>query len=108
CQKCGHSYTETVEALGHDFGSWETVRSADCFRDGQEIRSCSRCEATETRVIPANSENCPSKAFSDLDTGRWYHAYTDYAIEKGLMQGVGNGRFRPEGSLTRGMLVTTL
>ncbi|MFR3468936.1 MAG: S8 family serine peptidase [Oscillospiraceae bacterium] len=108
CQKCGHSYTETVEALGHDFGSWETVRSADCFRDGQEIRSCSRCEATETRVIPANSENCPSKAFSDLDTGRWYHAYTDYAIEKGLMQGVGNGRFRPEGTLTRGMLVTTL
>ena len=51
---------------------------------------------------------CPSEAFQDLDTGRWYHEYTDYVIAKGLMNGMDETHFAPEGSLTRGMLVTAL
>ncbi len=53
-------------------------------------------------------EDCPSGACSDLDTGAWYHPYTDFVLESGLMQGVGGGRFSPNNSLTRGQLVTTL
>ncbi len=55
-----------------------------------------------------HDETCPSKAFSDLDTGRWYHEYTDHVIESGLMKGMGEGRFSPNTALTRGQLVTTL
>lgn len=55
-----------------------------------------------------HEETCPSKAFSDLDTGCWYHEYTDYVIENGMMKGVGEGRFSPSTTLTRGQLVTTL
>lgn len=55
-----------------------------------------------------HDETCPSKAFSDLDTGRWYHEYTDHVIENGIMKGMGEGCFSPNTALTRGQLVTTL
>ena len=51
---------------------------------------------------------CPSEAFVDLDPNRWYHAYTDYVIANGLMNGVEETRFAPNASITRGQLVTTL
>ena len=41
---------------------------------------------------------CPSEAFQDLDTGRWYHEYTDYVIAKGLMNGMDETHFCPEGA----------
>ena len=51
---------------------------------------------------------CPSKAYSDLDTNAWYHEATDYVLLSGLMNGVDNGRFDPNGSTTRAMIVTIL
>ncbi len=49
-----------------------------------------------------------SAGFSDVDSGAWYAGAVDYMREHGLMEGVGEGRFDPEGSLTRAMLVTVL
>ena len=46
--------------------------------------------------------------FSDLKTGRWYEAGVSFALKNGLMNGVGGGKFDPDGSVTRGMLVTIL
>lgn len=60
------------------------------------------------RNVCDGKTDCPSAAFSDLDTGKWYHEYTDYVLEKGLMKGMGDGIFAPEGSVTRGMMVTML
>ena len=84
------------------------AKEATCTEDGytgDEV--CTVCGETvkEGQVIPAN---CPSKAFADLNTDRWYHEYTDYVIAKGLMNGMDETHFAPEGSLTRGQLVTTL
>ncbi len=52
-------------------------------------------------------DNCPSRAFPDLDVTAWYHEYTDYVIETKLMQGSG-GLFKPNGTLTRAEMVTVL
>ena len=52
--------------------------------------------------------NCLSKAFSDLDTSLWYHEATDYVLENGLMNGVGNNLFDPNGTTSRAMIVTIL
>ena len=52
--------------------------------------------------------NCPCDDYNDLSSEQWYHAGVDYALENGLMNGVGGGRFDPDGSLTRAMLVTIL
>lgn len=47
-------------------------------------------------------------AFSDAPRNAWYAESVDYAVRNGLMNGVGNGKFDPEGSMTRAMLVTVL
>lgn len=52
-------------------------------------------------------ESCPSGAYEDLNADAWYHEYTDYVIEKGIMVGDGK-RFTPNAGMTRGMLVQTL
>ena len=52
--------------------------------------------------------DCPSAAYSDLSTSAWYHTAVDYALNHGMMSGVGEGRFDPDGSLSRAMLVQIL
>ena len=46
--------------------------------------------------------------FSDVEDGRWSASSIENAVKKGYMKGVGNGRFDPEGSLTRAMVATVL
>ena len=52
--------------------------------------------------------DCPSRAFSDLDTGKWYHEAVDYVLEAGLMDGCGGGLFRPDAAVTRAQLAQLL
>ena len=109
CEDCGETLsTEVIPATGHSFGDWTVTKEATCFEDGEETRTCSVCEYVETRPIFANSDHCPSKAFSDLDAKAWYHEGVDYALMNGLMNGVGGGKFDPDGQLTRAQLVTVL
>ncbi|MFR8332250.1 MAG: S-layer homology domain-containing protein [Oscillospiraceae bacterium] len=53
-------------------------------------------------------EDCPSRAFADLNPAVWYHPYTDYVISHGLMKGMDATTFGPYKSMTRAMMVTTL
>lgn len=109
CEDCGETIsTEVIPATGHSFGDWTVTKEATCFEDGEESRTCPVCKYVETRPIFANSDNCPSKAFSDLDAKAWYHEGVDYALTNGLMNGVGGGKFEPDGQLTRAQLVTVL
>ena len=109
CEDCGETIsTEVIPATGHSFGEWTVTKEATCFEDGEESRTCSVCKYVETRPIFANSDNCPSKAFTDLDADAWYHEGVDYALTNGLMNGVGSGKFEPDGQLTRAQLVTVL
>lgn len=39
-------------------------------------------------------------AFFDVDPEAWYAPYIDVCVEAGVMEGVGDGRFAPEGELT--------
>lgn len=51
--KCGDSYVGNyTDALGHDFGEWETVQEATETETGLAKRSCKRCKEEETKVIP--------------------------------------------------------
>ena len=109
CEDCGETIsTEVIPAKGHSFGDWTVTKEATCFEDGEESRTCPVCKYVETRPIFANSDNCPSKAFTDLDAKAWYHEGVDYALTNSLMNGVGSGRFEPDGQLTRAQLVTVL
>ena len=97
-----------VKPHEHTWGDWTVTKEADCFHDGLKTRTCTGCGETEVTIIPANSENCPSKSFTDLDAKRWYHQGVDYALSHGIMEGMSGSLFQPDGILTRGQLVTML
>ena len=64
---------------------------------------------TVRAVFTAPEEtDCPSRAFSDLDTGAWYHEAVDHALRNGLMGGYGNGLFGPDNVLTRAQFAQIL
>ena len=90
CTACGDSYEGMfVEALGH------------AYRDG----ACTRCGAKDPNFRP--DEPKPVE-FLDVSAKAWYKNAVDYAVSNELMNGVGDGRFDPDGSMTRAMLVTVL
>ena len=51
---------------------------------------------------------CGCLCFADTPTSAWYYSSVAYAVENGLMNGMGNNLFQPDGSMTRAQLVTVL
>ena len=54
------------------------------------------------------ADNCPSVSYGDVNTALWYHEAIDYVILNGLMNGIGDGKFNPNGNLSRAMMWTIL
>ncbi len=50
----------------------------------------------------------PANGFSDVSRGAWYAEAVDFVKASGLMNGVGNNRFDPNGTVTRAMVITVL
>ncbi len=50
----------------------------------------------------------PQNDFTDVPRDKWYAEAVDFAEASGLMNGVGENKFDPEGSVTRAMVVTVL
>ena len=51
---CGQTVTETIPALGHDWGEWKVTKEAGPGVKGEETRVCARdASHIETRPIPA-------------------------------------------------------
>ena len=46
--------------------------------------------------------------YDDVAEASWYAGAVGYVTEKGLMAGTGNGRFSPDGLITRATAVTVL
>ena len=51
---------------------------------------------------------CPLTKFKDLKPSAWYHDGIHYCLERGMMNGVGDDKFSPNGNTSRAMLVTIL
>ncbi|MBR6914820.1 MAG: S-layer homology domain-containing protein, partial [Clostridia bacterium] len=56
-------------------------------------------------AVPALAENAP---FVDVAKDRWSRGAIEYVFSRGVMRGVGGGRFDPVGTTTRAMVVTVL
>ena len=89
CAVCGTVIVaqKAVPALGHS------------YKDGV----CTVCGAKDPDAQPAEPV-----IFTDVAEKAWYHDAVEYAVTNGLMKGVGGGKFDPEGTMTRAMLVTVL
>ena len=108
---CGYSYVSDIQnPTGHSY-ELVNVKEVTCNADGytgDEV--CSVCGDVKSvgEVIPAGSNDCPAKAFTDLNCSRWYHESVVFALENGLMKGMDATTFAPDGTATRGQVVTIL
>lgn len=112
CSRCDVAETEAIPALGHKWDDGVVTTEPTATKDGVKTFTCTVCGETKTEAIPATGvcdggESCPSRSFSDVQ-GHWGHLSIDYCVKNGLMNGMGNGKFDPEGTLTRAMLATIL
>ena len=57
--------------------------------------------------LPFNPD-AGKNTFTDVAGNAWYASAVNYAVDKGLMNGTGEGKFSPEADTTRGMIVTIL
>lgn len=100
CERCGETKTEPIAATGEPElppdpigGDDEPDEKPD---ENPEEKPCDGGEA------------CPSAQFTDISPKEWYHLSVDYVVTHNLMEGVGGGKFDPEGTMNRAMLVTVL
>lgn len=59
---CGHTYSEEIPAIGHNWGEWIITAPALLEKDGTETRTCTVCSATDTKVT---KENAVENSFAD-------------------------------------------
>lgn len=115
CVDCGAKLATgtAIPAKGHSFGAWTVTKPATETEKGVETRTCTVCGATENRDIPVLDgtdpayDVCHFTDFSDCKSA-WYHEAVDFTVEEGLMEGIGDGKFDPNGRMTRAMIVTVL
>ena len=89
---CGESYKDAyTDALGHN------------YKNG----ICTRCGAKDPSYKP-DDKPVETIEFSDVSPAAWYAGAVDYAVSNKLMNGMGGGKFEPNGRMTRAMLVTVL
>ncbi len=96
---------------GFEFGGWyidsELTTEYD-FEASVDENIVLYAKWTQNESEQGEGGSCPSLAFTDLDVTEWYHVDTDYVLSTGLMNGMGDNIFAPDGDLTRAMLVTVL
>ncbi len=53
------------------------------------------------RLAGADVSACKTSSFSDVAEGKYYQPYVEWAYKKGIVSGIGNGKFAPERAVTR-------
>ena len=120
CTVCGDTYRDSYVARTEHHYYTAEVCSASCTEEGYVLMVCSSCgDRYRDQIVPALGHQYAdgfcircgaedSLGFSDVSANAWYASAVQYAVEHGLMAGVGNNRFGPEEPMTRAMLVTVL
>ena len=65
-------------------------------------------EPTPDEDAEDESETVEPIVFEDVVEDTWYAESVDYVVEKGYMEGTGNGQFSPNEKVTRGMIMQIL
>ena len=86
----------------------DVVEQTELVEAVEEATGDSEPPVEEPVLVTAMPISAPIVSeFSDV-TGHWAAAAIDFVVRLGLFTGVGDGKFDPNGVLTRGMLVTVL
>lgn len=115
---------------GYRFGGWKitkintketdsgsVVNAKTVVQDNLELTalwvSPDGSPADDNSTTDNNSGGSPDEPitvlpFTDVSESAWYRKSVEFVYEKGLMNGTDDTAFNPEGTMTRGMLVTVL
>lgn len=110
CADCGTLVEKgsVIAATGHSFGEWVITKPATATVKGEQQRTCAICGYVESQEIDAlGYQKCYVVSFDDCGNS-WYHEAIDFAVANGLMDGVADTKFDPDGTMTRAMVVTVL
>lgn len=66
------------------------------------------CAVLLLGIFPVSSLAADSNPFKDVKAADWFYDGVQYAYAHGMMTGTGNGKFSPNVTTTRGMIVTIL
>ena len=77
------------------------------FRAAGQI-SREEAAAMLIRALGTETSDHSPPTFPDVPGGRWSYAYIEEAASLGIMEGYPNGRFSPQGNMTRAELATVL
>ena len=94
-------------ALGHRWNDGEVTTRPTASKPGERTYTCLRCGAVKYETIPATGETVVDY-FWDVSAHDWFADEVTYVVEAGLMEGVGNHLFDPNGEVTRAMTWTVL
>ena len=127
CQHCGYSYVQTQATLNEIFKKFQDVPQSAWFYD--EVKwavstgllngmseAWFRPDYTMTRSMlvtvlwryagsPAMEY---SPIFTDVASGTWYTDAVIWASENGVVNGVGDGKFAPDATVSREQMATIL
>lgn len=126
CTVCGASYTEKTYLYPPVFEQFTDVKEDDWFCGAvQFVVSNGLFNGTgKHQFSPEENmsramlvtvlwryEGMPQEGkniFTDVPAGTWYTEAVQWAAENGIVNGVGNGRFDPDGELTREQMAAIL
>lgn len=104
CSRCGDAYrTDSTEKLGHAYDEGQETKEPTLTTMGRVTYSCVRCEDSYTETTPKWTN-----PFLDLDKKAYYFTPVLWASNNGVTTGTSAELFSPEGSCTRGQVVTFL
>ena len=115
CSGCGATEKRNLtDAAGHKWDGGTVTTAPTETTAGVRTFTCTVCGQTREEIIPATG-TCPGDAtcpsYGCIDVGGpsyWGHTGIDYCIRRGLMSGVGGGRFAPNMACTRAQIVQIL
>lgn len=96
------SYTTTRQ--GYTFAGWYADKALTDKVTSVTLNSNQTVYAKWTEKTPEK----PALPFTDVTKGDWFYDAVQYVYDKGMMNGVDGGRFAPNATTSRAMIVTIL
>lgn len=126
CPDCGCSYLETEESYAAAMGRFVDLSSEQWYYDGVNAMVLRglfngvsthhfRPDSSMTRAMLvtalwryAGEPEAGKSTFTDVPDGLWYSKAVTWAAEQGVVSGIGQGKFDPDGNVTREQMATIL
>ncbi len=73
CERCAYTYRDNyVDALGHTYDQWTTIREPSCTQIGWQVRTCAVCRSQDTAALPAKGHDYVSTVVAPTCTEQGY------------------------------------